>query len=90
MYNNVIIVETARIPLTATSNVRRAVMCGAQAAIMAVGQDNGPERMTWVEEMFDFQNQLGISAGMIFGAVKSIFNSRDFGTIAMTSYSAAP
>ncbi len=90
VYNNVIIVETARVPLTATANVRRAVMCGAQAAIMAIGQDNSPEKMTWVEELFDYENQLGVSAGMIFGAVKSIFNSRDFGTVAMTSYSAAP
>ena len=29
------------------------MFCGAQAAIMAVGQDNSPEKMSWVEELFD-------------------------------------
>ena len=89
VYNNVILVETVRIP-SITANTRRAVLCGAQAAVMAVGQDNQPEKMSWVEELFDYENQLGVSAGMIFGTKKTIFNSRDFGTIAMASYAVAP
>ncbi len=89
VYNNTIIVETTRIPAV-TANTRRAVLCGAQSAIMAVGQDNQPEKMSWVEELFDYENQLGVSAGMIYGTKKAIFNSRDFGTIAMASYAVAP
>ena len=89
VYNNTVIVETARIP-SIVANTRRAVLCGAQSAIMAVGQDNSPEKMTWVEELFDYENQLGVSAGMIFGTKKAIFNSRDFGTVAMSSYAVAP
>lgn len=89
VYNNTIIVETARVP-TITASTRRAVFCGAQACIMAVGQDNQPEKMSWVEELFDYENQLGVSAGMIYGTKKAIFNSRDFGTVAMSSYAVAP
>ncbi len=89
VYANTILVETSRIP-SIQASTRRAVLCGAQAAIMAVGQDNSPEKMSWVEELFDYENQLGVSAGMIFGTKKAIFNSRDFGTVAMSSYATAP
>jgi N4-gp56 family major capsid protein len=52
VYNGCVLVENNRMPaLTATS--RRAVLCGAQAASLAVGQDNNPEKMSWVEELFD-------------------------------------
>lgn len=94
VYNNTVIVETARIPNGAAGTggqvTRRAVFCGAQSAIMAVGQDNSPEKMTWVEELFDYDNQLGVSAGMIFGVLKSTFNSVDFGTIAVTTAASQP
>ena len=56
VYNNTILVETRRVPPgnTATSTtIRRSVFCGAQAAVLAIGQDNSPEKMTWVEELFD-------------------------------------
>ena len=90
VYNNVILVENARIPMSATTNVYRALFCGAQAGVFAVGQDNYPEKMSWVEELFDYENQLGVSAGMIFGAKKSVFNSTDFGTIVVSTYASAP
>ena len=89
VYNNTIIVETVRVP-TITSSTRRAVFCGAQAAVFALGQDNSSEKMSWVEELFDYENQLGVSAGMIYAAVKPIFNSRDFGTVAMSSWATQP
>lgn len=88
VWNRVMLVENTRIPTT-TANVYRAVLCGAQAAAFAVGQDNAPEKMSWVEELFDYENQLGVSAGMIFGAKKNLFNSVDFGTISMPSYATA-
>ena len=90
IYNGVILVENVRIPLIASvTTKRRAVLCGAQSCAFAVGQDNNPEKMTWVEELFDYENQLGVSAGMIFGAKKTIFNSLDFGTIAVPTYAVA-
>jgi N4-gp56 family major capsid protein len=93
IYNRTLIVENARIPLISVSGSaagRRAVFCGAQSAVFAVGQDNSPEKMSWVEELFDYENQLGVSAGMIFGAKKCVFNSLDFGTITLPTYAPAP
>ena len=89
VYNNCVIVETARV-VGVAANTKRAVLCGAQSAVLALGQDNQPEKMSWVEELFDYENQLGVSAGMIFGTKKTIFNSRDFGTVAMASWAVAP
>jgi N4-gp56 family major capsid protein len=93
-YNDIIIHEDSRVT-TGVSNagadvstVRRAVVCGAQAACFAYGGENGQE-MSWVEELFDYKNQLGVSAGMIFGLKKTVFNSVDFGTLVISSYAAA-
>jgi N4-gp56 family major capsid protein len=98
IYNGVVIHESSRVTMgvnsttgTAVANVRRAVMCGAQAALMATGRDDtGPEKMTWVEELFDYNNQLGVAAGMIAGLKKSQFNVVDFATIVFATYSPAP
>jgi len=92
VYNGVILHESTRVTpgvanttsITAT-NCRRAVLCGAQAVSLAFGQDNSDEQMTWVEEFFDYGNQLGVSAGCIFGLKKNVFNSTDFGTIVGTT-----
>ena len=69
---------------------RRGVLCGAQAACLAVGQDSSPNKMNWKEELFDYGNQLGVSAGMIFGMKKTVFNSVDFATIVLSGYAPAP
>ncbi len=94
VYNGVILHSDFRIPLAvdsavAQANIRRAIFCGAQASIMAFGRDSGPERFTWVEELFDYGNQLGVSAGLIFGLKKTVFNSLDYATIIMSTYAAA-
>jgi N4-gp56 family major capsid protein len=86
MYNNTIIHESTRVPMgisnsASVTGARRAIFCGAQAAALAFGQGYGPSRMSWVEELFDYRNQLGVSAGLIGGLKKTIFNSLDFGTI---------
>ena len=94
VYNNTAIHSSARIPIgnnnstTTYSNCRRGVFLGAQAAAMAYGRDNGPGRFTWVEELFDYENQLGVSAGTIFGIKKIQFNSADFGSIVLSTYAA--
>lgn len=89
MYNGVVLHESFRLPRITAASVAngggRAVMCGAQAAVMAFGRDNGPGRFTWVEELFDFQNRLGIAAGMIGGIKKTVYNSRDFATITIST-----
>lgn len=97
VYNGIILHEDFRVTTgvngsTATisvPNVRRAVMCGAQACMMAYGRDNGTEKYTWVEELFDYENQLGVSAGLIFGLKKTVFNSADFAEVIMSSYAVA-
>jgi N4-gp56 family major capsid protein len=54
-YNGCIMHEAFRVPQgynsstnAAVSNVRRAILCGAQAAVMAFGQGNSPNKMNWV------------------------------------------
>ncbi len=95
-YNGVVLHVSTRIPLTTIAapaatgeGVYRAVFCGAQAGLFGYGQDNSQNKMTWVEELFDYGNQLGVSAGLIFGAKKTQFNSADFGTIVVATYSKA-
>lgn len=103
-YNGVILHESTRVPWGATGNsgvnadttlgqsaVARSIFCGAQSGIMAFGQDTESESSTtWYEEMFDYGNQLGVAGGMIYGLKKSVYNSADFGTIAISSYSPNP
>jgi N4-gp56 family major capsid protein len=95
VYNNTVLHEAVRLPAattavstTAQANTRRAVFCGAQSAVLAYGQNNSDQEMTWVEELFDYGNQLGVSAGLIFGVKKTVFNSADFGTITIPTYAA--
>lgn len=94
MYNGVILHSDARVttgcvlatPTSAVTTVRRAVFCGAQASMLAFGRDSGPNRYTWVEELFDYENELGVSAGTIFGLKKTQFNSADFASIVVSTY----
>lgn len=80
------------------STVRRSVLCGAQSATIAFGSENGEDRYSWKEEMFDYQNQFGVSAGSIFGLKKTKFvpqddsstNAEDFGTVVVSTYAANP
>ena len=97
-YNGVVLHESNRVPWentayngTSATGVARAVLCGAQAAVIAVGKDSDTGLgATWNEELFDYGNQLGVAAGLIFGIKKSVFNSKDFGTVTVSSYSPAP
>lgn len=87
-YNGVILHEAYRVPVidsTGGSKVGRAVLCGAQAAVCAFGRDGGFGRMNWTEELFDFGNQLGVSAGIIGGLKKCVYNSADFATIVVSA-----
>jgi N4-gp56 family major capsid protein len=95
-YNGVVLHEAIRVPQgvnsstgAAITTVRRALFCGAQAGLMCFGQGNSQNKMTWVEELFDYKNQLGVSAGFIAGLKKTQFNSLDFGVLTVSSYAAS-
>jgi N4-gp56 family major capsid protein len=103
-YNGIILHESTRVPWgistqsgvsvntdLGVSAVARAVFCGAQAGCICTGRntDAGLDA-TWTEEKFDYGNQLGVAGGLIYGVTKSVFNSADFGTIAISSYSDNP
>lgn len=92
-YNGVILFEDRRVTNGVNSSTgavvtaaRRAVLMGAQAAVIAFGQNQSMEKMDWNEELFDYGNQLGVSAGTIFGVKKTSFNSTDYGTVVMASF----
>jgi len=90
-YNGVILHESTRIRGLATdTNVKFNVLCGAQAACFATGRRDSDQQMKWVEELFDYENKLGVSARMIWGLKKMVFNSVDFSTIVMLSHSNNP
>lgn len=94
MYNNVILHESTRVTLgvnagAAVANTRRAVLCGANACHIGFGQGHSMNNWKWVEKFFDYDNQLGVSAGFIGGMKKAVWNSTDFGTIVVSTYAAA-
>jgi N4-gp56 family major capsid protein len=93
MYNGTIIHRSTRVPAGANNSAggstRRAIFAGAQAAAVAFGYENGPNQFSWVEELFDYENQLGVAAGAIWGLKKLVFNSKDFATITITSAAAS-
>jgi N4-gp56 family major capsid protein len=98
VYNGAILFEDDRIPLgcngstptTAVSSTRRAVLLGAQSAHLCYGRDGGRmDKYVWDEESFDFGRENAISAGVIAGLKKSIFNSKDLGTMVISTYAAA-
>lgn len=84
--SNDIIREAKGATNTLTSH---ALFLGAQAAVMAVG--NNP---TWNEDTFDYDNQVGFAFGRIFGIAKTQFkfdgtNLTDFGCVNVITSSVA-
>jgi len=97
VYNNMIMFESTRI-YSPVSNVRRNLFLGAQAGVFAQGnaydtmeqQRVGKDSlMSWYEETDDYGNEKGIAVGCIFGMKATRFNSKDFGKIVISSYSAS-
>jgi N4-gp56 family major capsid protein len=90
LYNNVILHESTRIPASpSNANVRRAVLAGAQAASIAFGRGFGKEVFSWIEELFDYKNKLGVAAGCQAGMVKTRFDGSDYGTVVVPTYAVA-
>lgn len=68
----------------------RALLLGAQAGMIAWGGGGGAGRYTWNEETDDRGNALVITAGTIYGAKGSYYNSEWFGRLAVDTYAADP
>jgi N4-gp56 family major capsid protein len=87
-YNGIIIHEHDYVYRTNDGNtsayVSRNVLCGQQAGVIAWG-----EPVNWTEKSFDYGNQWGIACGAIFGVIKPLFNSVDYGVVTMFTASAA-
>lgn len=66
--------------------VKRGVFLGGQAAMIAFGQDNGPTKYRWNEELFDHKRKLEVSAWSIHGIKKTRYNSVDYGVFVLASY----
>lgn len=95
-YNGVVLREAEHVVPGVNSStnaqintVRRAVLLGAQAAVAAFGNDRGPERYKRVEELFDYQREMGVSVQTVWGMKKTVFNSLDFGVVVVSTYAAA-
>lgn len=74
----------------AQTSVRRAVLLGAQSACVGYGQNNsGPNKYRWNEELLDHKRKLEVSAWAIWGLKKTVFDSKDFGTVVVSTYAAA-
>jgi N4-gp56 family major capsid protein len=95
VYNGVVLHEWTRLPgdantpISTNASVRRNVFCGAQALAFAWGQGYS-EEPKYVEDYFDYERQLGVSVQTIAGCKKLVFNSKDFGTIVISSFATAP
>lgn len=68
------------------TNVRRAVLLGAQAAVCAYGEKNSPTKYRWNEELFDHKRRMEVSAWTITGMKKTVYNSTDYGTVVISTY----
>lgn len=93
MYNNTVIHTSTRVTQGVHSingapvpNTRRAVFCGAQALSVGFGQKNSKTKFSWNEKYFDYDEEVGIKAGLIYGMKKTRYNGEDYGTITMTTY----
>jgi N4-gp56 family major capsid protein len=99
-YNGCILHESTHVPKGVSSstglafaNTRRAILCGAQAAVAGFGIGHDKSSYDWFEQRFDYGNKLGVKAGCISGLKKSTYaesgTDHDFGTVVMSSYAAA-
>jgi N4-gp56 family major capsid protein len=70
----------------AITTVRRAVLLGAQAAVMAFGTGKGLTKYRWSEELIDHERKLEVGGWTFAGIKKTKFNSVDFGVVTMSSY----
>jgi len=63
-------------------DVARAILCGRQSILCAYASN--PDAL--VVEQFDYKNKDGVAANFIGGCQKAVFNSKEFGVIAVDTY----
>jgi N4-gp56 family major capsid protein len=61
----------------------RALFCGIQAGVLAMGQPGEANTFSWEEEWKDFRFVLEICTGTRWGFKKTTFNGLDFGVFAL-------
>lgn len=66
-----------------SADAYRALLCGAQAVCIS-NAAKGPQ---WEEKSFDYGNKWAISSGIIGGVHKPMFNSKEYGVIAIDTAS---
>ena len=99
MYNNVVLRRAIDVPQGISNagvqqtSTRRAVLLGAQAAMIGFGQKNAPAKLRWNEELFDHKRRLEVSAWSIWGLKKTVFSNpvgaTDFATVVVSTWAAA-
>ena len=80
---------SVKIPSPSNASVKRAVICGAQALSIAFGRKFGKNVFSWKDELFDYDNQLGVAAGCQAGMVKTRFDGSDYGTVVVPTWAVA-
>lgn len=88
MYNGLILHRSNRVPQAASANTRRAIFCGAQAGAIAFGRNDDGLKASLHRELFDYGNQDGLGGSIIYGLVKTVFNSEDYATLILATYAA--
>lgn len=91
MYRDMILLESTRVPTFtnygagANVSAARAIALGAQAAVVAHGQETDEwGKLKLVERTFDYGKRYGIGATLIWGMAKTRFdNQSDFGSFAI-------
>lgn len=76
--DGVLIYEYDRSELLQSGLVVRSLLLGAQAGVVAWSK-----KPAWYEKMFDYGTKYGAAVKMILGVKKTVFNSEDFGCIAI-------
>ena len=94
LYNNTIIIENTRVPYGVNSSssaqistVRRALFLGKQAACFGYKGSGAGEAM-FHEEYKDGGRYLQITANLVGGLKKTVFNSEDYATVVISTYAA--
>ena len=76
--DGVLIYEYDRDELLLSGNQCRSLLLGAQAGYVAWSK-----KPSWHEKLFDYNTKYGAAVKMIMGVKKTVFNSEDYGVIAL-------
>lgn len=97
VYRDMLLLESVRVPTFsdggAGANVKgaRALVLGAQAAVVAHGKDtDSVGKMKVVERTFDYGKRLGLGITLIWGMAKTRFNGQDDFGMFVIETAAAP